>query len=120
MLRQSVASNINYPILSMMAGTKKVLREVWIKISEHPSDGFYPALTLLPPQSYRTDPFEKISNELPDGTIEKLYDSEAKKELLAKIRPAGGGVDDTFFEEVQVRATLIQCNIQAHVCIIFS
>lgn len=119
MLLQSVAISICYPIFATMADTRTVFSEVWIKISEHPSDGFHPALILLPPQRYRTDPFEKISNALPNGTIDELHDSEAKEKLLPKISPAGGGVDDDFFEKVQVKATLIQDNIQAHVCIIF-
>lgn len=87
---------------------KEYYRRGWIKIREEYSDGFYPAVILLAPEKYCTDPKELISSA---GSKEKLNDTQAKEELTAKIRPSAGGTDHEFFESVQVRATLRSCNI---------
>ena len=120
MLFPSVDSNIRDHISTTMADTKTVFREGWVQISKDHLEGFYPAVTLLAPEKYCTDPYKPISIKLPNGSDREFEDFEAKDQLRAKIKPSTGDNSEEFFEEVQVRAMLRLFNKRAHVYIFLS
>lgn len=82
------------------------IRHDFVRISATTSAGLYPAITLVPPEEYCTDPHKPIWDTMTnDSSVTMISDGQAEDLLKKTLEHPADGTSEGLFEKVQVRDT---------------